>query len=299
MYNLIFAKDFSSEWAAANLTTAGLVSFSKIGLSGAREAVASGYKGAFDLVLGRANADGGPVILPLHTHALKITHGDYSAPTTFVATLTVPAIDEIGDVTVVIAKKGVPFNERNTWTANFPIKKIMTPSKMADELVKRINAASSSHGLTAVKTSASDEDGFVLTLTAEKAGDDYKVYGADLLSGIEAEVTTAVTGGFGSLEMIKRIASMAAADAGFEYTFKDGADLLYPNYPFDPLKGESSEDKGFSVITIRCGEPRATKTHDEIVYQTVFVVFPTDDKAKASSLVDVLKTIGTLTSQRV
>ena len=229
---------------------------------------------------------------------MKITHGDYSAPTTFTATLTVPAIDEIGDVTVVIAKKGVPFNERGTWTANFPIKKTMSPSDMADEIVKRINAASYSHGLKAVKTSASDETGFVLTLTAEKAGDDYKVYGADLLSGIEAVVTTAVTGGFGSLEMVKQIASMAAADAGFEYTFKDGADLLYPNYPFDPLKGASAEDKGFSVITIRCGEPRDTKTTDEVVYQTVFVVFPTDNKAKASSLVDVLKTVGTLTSQR-
>ena len=297
MYNLIFAKDFSSEWAAANLTTAGLVSFSKIGLSGAREAVAEGYKGAFDLVLGRANADGGPVILPLHTHALKITHGDYSAPTTFNATLTVNAIDEIGDVTVVIAKKGIPFNERSTWTANFPIKKTMSPSDMAYEIAKRINAASSSHGLTAEVTDSTDEY-FEITFTAEKAGDDYKIYGADLLSGIEAEVNTDGASGFGSLEMVKRIASMAAADAGFEYTFKDGADLLYPNYPFDPLKGASAENKGFSVITIRCGEPRATKTTDEIVYQTVFVVFPTDNKAKASSLVDVLKTVGTLTSQR-
>lgn len=297
MYNLIFAKDFSSEWATANLSTAGLVSFSKIGLSGAREAVAAGYKGAFDLVLGRANADGGPVILPLHTNALKITHGDYSAPTTFEAILTVNAIDEIGDVTVVIAKKGVPFNERSTWTANFPIKKTMSPSDMADEIVKRINAASSSHGLTAEVTTSTNEY-FEITFTAEKAGDDYKIYGADLLSGIEAEVITDCIDGFGSLEMVKRIASMAAADAGFEYTFKDGADLLYPNYPFDPLKGASAEDKGFSVITIRCGEPRATKTTDEVVYQTVFVVFPTDNKLKASALVDVLKTVGTLTSQR-
>ena len=296
MYNLIFAKDFSSEWATTNLTTAGLVSFSKIGLSGAREAVAANYKGAFDLVLGRANADGGPVILPLHTHALKITHGDYSVPTTFEATLTVSAIDEIGDVTVVIAKKGVPFNERSTWTANFPIKKTMSPTDMADEIVKRINAASSSHGLTAAVTFSSNEY-FDITFTAEKAGDDYKIYGADLLSGIEAEVNTDGNGGFGSLEMVKRIASMAAADAGFEYTFKDGADLIYPNYPFDPLKGASSEDKGFSVITISCGEPRATKTTDEVVYQTVFVVFPTDNKLKASALVDVLKTVGTLTSQ--
>jgi len=300
MFNLILGKTVvTSAYAAADLTTDGRVSLSAIDKNGARVRTSATTKGAFDLILGRSNANGGPVVLPLNTHELKITRGDYIAPTTFEATLTVPAIDEIGDITVVVAKKGVSFNERNTWTANFPIKKTMSPSDMADELVKRINAASASHGLTAVKTSASDEDGFVLTLTAEKAGDNYKVYGADLLSGIEAEVTTAVAGGFGSLEMIKRIASMAAADAGFEYTFKDGADLLYPKYPFNPLAQADATDGGFTVVTIRCGEPRAAKTHDEIVYQTVFVIFATADKAQAATLVTELAKMGDVVNEHV
>lgn len=298
MYNLIFAKSYSSEWSADNLTAAGRVSLSAIDPTSKRAAVPEGFKGAFDLVLGRANDKGGAVILPLHTHALRITHGDYQAPKTYAATLTISATDQVGEVSVVITKKGVAFNERNNWTVSFPVKGTITLSDMADKIVAGINAATSSHGLAATKGTVT-EDSAVINLEASKEGVSYSVQGADLLSGVKASVVTDGVDGFGTLEQIKKIASMAAADAGFEYTFKDGADLLYPQYPFNPLRAEDEEDEGFSVVTIRCGEPRLAKTHDEVVYQTVFVVFPTSaaESEYVKTFVDDLKKIGRLASE--
>lgn len=298
MYNLIFAKSYSSEWNVNNLTTAGLVSLSAIDSSSKRVTVPEGFKGAFDLVLGRANDKGGPVILPLHTHALRITHGDYQAPKNYTATLTIPATDEVGEISVVITKKGVAFNERNNWTVSFPVKGTMALSDMADKIVAGINGATYSHGLTATKGTVTDESA-VINLEASEEGVSYSVQGADLLSGLKASVVTDGIDGFGTLEQIKKIASMAAADAGFEYTFKDGADLLYPQYPLNPLRAEDEEDEGFSIVTIRCGEPRSTKTHDEVVYQTVFVVFPTSaaESEYVKTFVDDLKKIGRITSE--
>lgn len=299
MYNLIYAKSFAETYSVDNLTAAGCVSLCAIAPDGSRKEVGEGFKGAFDLILGRSNAAGGPVSIPFNTLDLKITRGDYKAPVTFEASIPVPSIDQKGEVSLVISKKGVHFNERSNWTVNFPVLDTMASGDVADKIVAAINANTVSHGLVATKGSTV---GTTTTVSVEavKAGDSYVIAGDDLLRSVQITVSAEGDKGYGTLDMIKCIASKAAADAGFEYTYQEGATLLYPNYPINPLKGEDAEDKGFTVVTLRCGEPRAAKTHDEVVFQTVFVVFPTDsaESGDVKKFVDVLKTIGTLTSER-
>lgn len=294
MFNLILGKTVvTSAYAAADLTTDGRVSLSAIDKTGARVRTSATTKGAFDLILGRSDANGGPVILPLNTHALKVTRGDYVAQATFVATMQFSELDIVDEATLVITKKGIPFNERASWTASFPVREVMTGAQVATKIAAEVNKGTKSHGIAA--TVSSD----TVTFTAQKAGDDYTIQGADLLLGLNATVTTAPGIAYGSLEQLKEIASKAAADAGFEYTYQDGADLLYPKYPFNPLAQADAADGGFTVVAIRCGEPRAAKTHDEIVYQTVFVVFATADKAQATTLVTELAKMGEVVSEHV
>lgn len=294
MFNLILGKTVvTSEYAAADLTTDGRVSLSAVDKTGARVRTSATTKGAFDLILGRSAANGGPVILPLNTHALKVTRGDYIAQATFVATMQFSELDIVDEATLVITKKGVPFNERASWTASFPVREVMTGAQVATKIAAEVNKGTNSHGIVA---SVSTD---TVTFTAVNAGDDYTIQGADLLLGLNATVTTAPGIAYGSLEQLKEIASKAAADAGFEYTYQDGADLLYPKYPFNPLAQADASDGGFTVVTIRCGEPRAAKTHDEVVYQTVFVVFATADKAQATTLVTELAKMGDVVSEHV
>lgn len=294
MFNLILGKTVvTSTYAAADLTTDGRVSLSAIDKTGARVRTSAATKGAFDLILGRSDANGGPVILPLNTHALKVTRGDYIAQATFVATMQFSELDIVDEATLVITKKGIPFNERASWTASFPVREVMTGAQVATKIAAEVNKSTNAHGIVAT---VSDD---TVTFTAQKAGDDYTIQGADLLLGLNATVTTDPGIAYGSLEQLKEIASKAAADAGFEYTYQDGADLLYPKYPFNPLAQADASDGGFTVVTIRCGEPRAAKTHDEIVYQTVFVVFATADKAQAATLVTELAKMGDVVSEHV
>lgn len=292
MFNLILGKTVATgAYAEADLTTAGRISLSAVDNTGVRVRTSATTKGAFDLILGRANADGGPVILPLNTENLKVTRGDYVAQSTFEATMQFVDIDIIGDVTLSIAKKGVPFNERSVWTVNFPVVNNMTAAQVATKVAAEVNKGTSAHGIAA---SVSTD---TVTFTATEAGVDYNIQGADLIIGLNATVTTEVGASYGSLAQLKELASKAAADAGFEYTYQDGADLLYPKYPLNPLAQPDSADGGYTIVTIRCGEPREAKTHDEVVYQTVFVAFATADKSAAGTLVTELAKMGVVVSE--
>ena len=61
-----------------------------------------------NLVLVRAAANGGNVVLPLYPNHYDIAKAEYQAATTFVATLTVPTPDsEYYDYTIIAVKKGI------------------------------------------------------------------------------------------------------------------------------------------------------------------------------------------------
>lgn len=222
------------------------------------------------LVLGRKSENGGPVVIPIHKNKFTYVKGEYQAATKFSAQVTVPAPTKIGDYSLIVALKGVKFNERNKWTAMVHIKDITTSADdLATKLAEQINNNSEGSGVTASAESAQ------ITITANKSGVDYEILGADELFGIEVTVSTSGIPAYGDAKYVQDLAEKAAADAGFEYTYRDANYYLYPNYPLNPLKQPDSADAGYTIFTLSFTEPRDVVTKDEVVNQIIQVAFPT------------------------
>lgn len=222
------------------------------------------------LVLGRTAAKGGPVVLPIHKNKFTYVKGVYAVATTFTAKVTVSVPTQVGDYTIIVVRKGVGFNERNKWTASVHVTDTsMTAAVLAGKLKDAILANGDAAGVTA------SVEGSAITITAAKAGVDYEIVGADLLMGVAATAVTTGMPAYGDAEYIKDLAAKAAADAGFEYTYRDAGVDLYPNYPLDPLAQAAAADAGYTIFTLRFAEPRVTKPLDEVINQVVQVVFPT------------------------
>lgn len=222
------------------------------------------------LVLGRAVADGGPVVLPIFKNNFSYVKGTYQASTTFKATITIPAPTRIGDYTIVVVKKGMQFNYRNKWSATCYVGDVdIEASELATKLQNAINANSDGSGVTATISEAT------ITITANEAGVDYEILGSDELMGTNGTVSTIGMKAYGDAKYVTDLADKAAADAGFEYTYYAWTKNLYPNYPINPLKSADSTDTGFTIFTLRFAEPRDVKTRDEVVNQIIQVAFPT------------------------
>lgn len=221
------------------------------------------------IVLGRGSSEGGPVVLPLYPYHFSFVKGEYQAATTFSAKLTVPAGDRIGDYTVIIAKKGLLFNERNKWTAEYHNTDVTaTAEQIAEQLAKKINYNTVGSGVKA------EANGAELTITATEKGKDYAIIPADIMTGVNVTINSIGSPAYGDVNYVKDLADKAAADAGFEYTYRDSYTYLYPNYPLNPLAQPDKADTGFTIFTLRFAEPRDVKTRDEVVHQIVQVAFP-------------------------
>lgn len=226
------------------------------------------------LVLGRSANNGGPISIPIHKHNFSYVKGTYAPATTFSASITIPDGDSIGSYTLMVVKKGVPFNERNKWSTEFYSNSVNVPSiDLVNTFVKNINSISSSIGIIATISETK------LVLTATKKGIDYDIIVTDNLSNAVVTITTPGTPAYGDAEYIKDLANKAAADAGFEYTYKDSYAYLYPNYPLNPLVQPDKADTGFTIYTLRFSEPRKVKTREEVVDQVVQVAFPTGSES--------------------
>lgn len=229
------------------------------------------FTGEGFLVLGRSSANGGPVVLPIHTNKFSYVKGVYSAATKFVGTLTLPNLLYEGNYTIIVAKKGTKFNERNKWTATVNIidTEKVTVDSIGAELVKYFNNNSDNSGISASYSES------VITFTANESGIDYVIIGADELHTAEVSVTTQGIPAYGDAKYIADLADKSAADAGFEYTYMDDVHYLYPKYPLNPLKAADAADAGYTIFTLKFAEPRNTKTHDDVVNQIIQVAFPT------------------------
>lgn len=240
------------------------------------------------LVLGRSADNGGPVVLPLYKNNFSYSKMVYEAAKKFKAAFTIPAATKIGDYTLIVALKGAKFNERNKWTAMVHnVDTTTTAEAMAEKLMNAIN---SNNGYNVTAT----VEGAVLTIEGNVAGVDFEVIGADELMGMTTvdiptgEDTNGVTlttrgeAGWGSAAYVTDLANKAAADAGFEYTYRDAYVDLYPQYPLNPLAQPNSADAGYTIFTLRFAEPRAVATTDEVVNQIVQVAFPTGTAAIAT-----------------
>lgn len=167
-------------------------------------------------------------------------------------------------------KKGIQFNERSNWTASIHVfKDTETADQVAAKIAKYVNDNTATLGLTAKVDSA------IVTVTATKPAVDYEITMADALSGTAVTYTTRGEIGIADAEAIKKMANMAAADAGFEYTYMDDVHYLYSNYPLNPNTGTNTTDAGYTVYTLRFAVPRDVKTRDELVHQIVQIAIPT------------------------
>lgn len=255
-----------------NSVAAGAVGFGYIATDGKTKVDADGskVKDKGYIILGRAVKDDGPVVLPFYKNRFSFVKGEYQAATAYSGSVTIAAVTPHLDYTLIVVKKGVKFNERNKWTANVHAKENDTADSIAEKLATLISENAS--GLKAENASG------VITLSCDEKGVDYEVVGADELMGVKVTQTHA-TIAYGDAAYVTKLANMAAADAGFNDTYLDGATLLYPKYPLNPLAQSDKADTGFTIFTLKFAEPREVKTRDEVVNQIVQVAFPTGSAA--------------------
>lgn len=222
------------------------------------------------IVMGRASKDGGPIIIPFYNKDFSYSKSTYSAAKTFTAEFIVPEPVIMCDHTVIFTKKGIQFNERSNWTASIHVfKDTETANQVAAKIAKYVNDNTATLGLTATV------NGTTVTVKATKPAVDYEITMADALSGTAVTYKTYGEIGIADVEAIKKMANMAAADAGFEYTYMDDVHYLYPNYPLNPNAGTNTTDAGYTVYTLRFAVPRDVKTRDELVHQIVQIAIPT------------------------
>lgn len=225
------------------------------------------------IFLGKEDAKGGDVIVPIYKNNFSFTKMVYQAAGAYTGDFTIPAPTVGDDLTVVVVKKGVQFNERNKWTATMRVKDGQDASACAKELTEQLNNNPAS-GVKAVAASAK------ITITAVNKGEDYKIALGDDLFGVAVTETPAVTP-LADANYIKDLAMKAAADAGIEYTYQDPANLIYPGYPLNPLAQPDSVDAGYTVFTLKFAEPREMKTVDQSINQIVQIALPTGATAIA------------------
>ena len=223
------------------------------------------------LIVNRPVNKGGHIVIPIHKNKFSYVKGVYQAGKVFKQVFTIPAPTTIGEYSIIVALKGVGFNQRNKWTASVYIKDVnKTANELADALAKAIN--NNTVGSKVVAT-VSDT---TLTIVGQVVGMDYEVIPADLLTGLIATSINKGEAAYGDAQYVIDLANKAAADAGFEYTYQEAGELMRPHYPLNPLEVSEAADKKFTIFTLSFAEPRNVKTRDEVVNQIVQVVFPTD-----------------------
>ena len=230
------------------------------------------------IFLGKEDAKGGDVIVPIYKNNFSFTKMEYQVAGAYTGNFTIPAPTVGDDLTVVVVKKGVQFNERNKWTATMRVKDGQDASACAKELAEQLNNNPAS-GVKAVAEAAK------IAITAVNKGEDYKIALGDDLFGVAVVETPAVTP-LADANYIKDLAMKAAADAGIEYTYQDPANLIYPGYPLNPLAQPDSVDAGYTVFTLKFAEPREMKTVDQSINQIVQIALPT-----GAAAIDKVETI--------
>lgn len=222
------------------------------------------------LIVNRPVNKGGHVVIPIHKNKFSYVKGVYQDGKVFKQVFTIPAPTTIGEYSMIVALKGVGFNQRNKWTASVYIKDVnKTADELAEALAKAINNNTVGSKVVATASKAT------LTIDGQIVGMDYEVVPADLLTGLAVTFTQKGKAAYGDAQYIIDLANKAAADAGFEYTYQEAGELMRPHYPLNPLEVSDAADEGFTIFTLSFAEPRDVKTRDEVVNQIVQVAFPT------------------------
>lgn len=215
---------------------------------------------------------GGQVVIPIYKNKFSYSKMTYQAATAYTSNFTIAGVTPGLDYTVIVAKKGVNFNERFKWTATVRAKSSDTTTTVAKALADLITANGDGSGVTATNYAGK------VTITAKEKGVDYKVTLADDIFGL-AVTETAAKVALADAAYVKDLAMKAAADAGIVYTYDD---FIYPDYPLNPLAQPDAADTGFTIFTLKFAEPREMKTMDTAINQIVQIALPTRAGAIAS-----------------
>lgn len=226
------------------------------------------------IYLGKEDAKGGKLVVPIYKNNFSYSKMVYAAATQYTGEFTIADVVATSDYTVVVVKKGVNFNERNKWTATVRAKASDTVSTIAAALATQINANVGA-GVTAEANAGK------VSIKAKESGVDYELTLGDDLFGTNVAQTHA-TAALADAKYITDLATKAAADAGIEYTYQDAGELIYPEFPLNPLAQPNSADAGFTIYTIRFAEPREMKTVDQSINQIVQIAVPTGTAAIAT-----------------
>lgn len=226
------------------------------------------------IYLGKSDTKGGKLVVPIYKNNFSYSKMVYAASTQYTGNFTIADVVAGSDYTVVVVKKGVGFNERNKWTATVRAKAADTVDTIAAALASQITANVGA-GVTAAASTGK------VTVTAKEKGVDYELTLGDDLFGT-AVTQTHATAAVADAKYITDLAIKAAADAGIEYTYQDAGELIYPDFPLNPLAQDDSADTGFTVYTIRFAEPREMKTVDQSINQIVQIAVPTGTAAIAT-----------------
>lgn len=226
------------------------------------------------IYLGKSDAKGGKLVVPIYKNNFSYSKMVYAASTQYTGNFTIADVVAGSDYTVVVVKKGVGFNERNKWTATVRAKVADTVGTIAAALASQITANVGA-GVTAAASAGK------VTVTAKEKGVNYELTLGDDLFGT-AVIQTYATAAVADAKYITDLAIKAAADAGIEYTYQDAGELIYPDFPLNPLAQNDSADTGFTVYTIRFAEPREMKTVDQSINQIVQIAVPTGTAAIAT-----------------
>jgi hypothetical protein len=226
------------------------------------------------IYLGKSDAKGGKLVVPIYKNNFSYSKMVYAASTQYTGNFTIADVVAGSDYTVVVVKKGVGFNERNKWTATVRAKAADTVDTIASALASQITANVGA-GVTAAASAGK------VTVTAKEKGVDYELTLGDDLFGT-AVTQKHATAAVADAKYITDLAIKAAADAGIEYTYQDAGELIYPDFPLNPLAQDDSADAGFTVYTIRFAEPREMKTVDQSINQIVQIAVPTGTAAIAT-----------------
>lgn len=226
------------------------------------------------IYLGKSDAKGGKLVVPIYKNNFSYSKMVYAASTQYTGNFTIADVVAGSDYTVVVVKKGVGFNKRNKWTATVRAKAADTVDTIAAALASQITANVGA-GVTAAASAGK------VTVTAKEKGVDYELTLGDDLFGT-AVTQKHATAAVADAKYITDLAIKAAADAGIEYTYQDAGELIYPDFPLNPLAQDDSADTGFTVYTIRFAEPREMKTVDQSINQIVQIAVPTGAAAIAT-----------------
>lgn len=223
------------------------------------------YKNTFYFILGCSEENGGDINIPINTNHLTYSVTEYSAGQKFSAAITIPEPTVDGHYTIILAKKGTKFNERNKWTATVPVKVGESAETIGTKLAKYFAANGTNLNITSVFAEGA------VTIESSVFGEDYEVVLADDLMGAEVEITHAEAPVLDAA-WVNDFAAKCAADAGYSYTYQDLD--INPGFPFDIQKGAAAtvDMSEYAMVNIRFAVPRDNKTVDEVVHQTLHIL---------------------------